>query len=159
MRSRSLAAYAVVAVIVGSTGAACAMPGQGTSRVIATSGVPSVSAAPPNQPPASLGATLEITSSEGKKAAYTVSDFQPATPANAYVVVKGKLYSIDVTAQAEAGTVVVNALDFSARTEDGTHLKAELGMVDNEFLMAELPQGQHLSGRVAFDVPTGKNIT
>ncbi len=152
-------AWAVVTVIIGSTGVACAMPDSSTNRVIATSGVPSLSSAPPSQPPARLGATLEITAPEGRKAAYTVSNLEPATLVSNFKVVKGKLYSIDVTAQAEAGTVLVNPLDFSARTEDGTHLDADLGVVDNQFSLTELPQGQHVSGRVAFDVPAGKGVT
>jgi hypothetical protein len=157
MRSRSLA-WAVVTVIIGSTGVACVMPDKSTSHVIATSGVPNVSAAPPSQPPAALGATLEVTTENGTKAAYTVSSLRPAV-ANEFTQVKGKLYSINVTVQAEAGTVAVNPLYFSGSTEDGTHLDAELGAVDNQLAATDLPQGQKTSGQVAFDVPSGKNIT
>ena len=59
----------------------------------ATSGVPSVSAAPPIPSPVALGATLEVTSQDGKKAAYTVSNLLPAA-ASQFTQVKGTLYSI-----------------------------------------------------------------
>ncbi|MGO8937439.1 MAG: DUF4352 domain-containing protein [Mycobacterium sp.] len=58
-----------------------------------------------------------------------------------------------------AGSVPVSPLYFSASTQDGTHLDADLTAVDNQLAVSDLPQGQHVSGRVAFDVPTGKNIT
>lgn len=124
----------------------------------ATSGVPSVSAAPPIPSPVALGATLEVTSQDGKKAAYTVSNLLPAA-ASQFTQVKGTLYSIDVTVQGIAGSVPVSPLYFSASTQDGTHLDADLTAVDNQLAVSDLPQGQHVSGRVAFDVPTGKNIT
>jgi hypothetical protein len=156
MGSRSLA-WAVVTVIIGSTSTACVMPDSSTNRVLATSGVPSV-AGTPNQAPAALGATIEVSSENGKKAAYTVSNLRPATPPNEFMTVKGTLYSIDVTVQGIAGTVPVNPMYFSASTPDGTHLEADFMAVDNQLSASNLPQGQHVSGRVGFDVPTGKNI-
>jgi Domain of unknown function (DUF1942) len=158
MPSRSLA-WAVVTVIVGLTGVACVMPDKSSNRVLATTGVPSVSAAPPSLQPGAMGDTLEVTTQNGTKAAYTVSNMRPATPANQFTQVKGKLYSIDVTVQGIAGTVFVSPLYFSASTEDRTHLDADLSVVDNQLTVSNLPQAQHVSGRVAFDVPTGKNIT
>jgi hypothetical protein len=156
MRSRSFA-RAVVAVIIGSTGVACAMPDQSSSNVIATSGVPSVSAAPTPQA-AALGATIEVTTQAGTKAAYTISNFRPATPVNAYFPVKGTLYSVDITIQGEAATVPVNPTYFSASTKDATHVDVLFGAVDNQLAVSELPPGQHVSGQVAFDVPTGMTI-
>ncbi len=52
----------------------------------ATSGVPSVSAAPPIPSPVALGATLEVTSQDGKKAAYNVSNLLPAAASQFTVV-------------------------------------------------------------------------
>jgi hypothetical protein len=77
MWSRSFA-WAIVAIFIGSTGVACVMPDKSSSNVIATRGVPSVSAAPTPQA-AALGATVEVTTDLGTKAAYTVSNFRPAS--------------------------------------------------------------------------------
>jgi Domain of unknown function (DUF1942) len=157
MGSRSLA-WAVVTVMVGLTGVACMMPDSSTNKVIATSGVPRVGAGTSNQPPAALGATVEVSTENGTKAAYTVANLRPATPANEFTQIKGTLYSIDVTVQGEAGTVPVNPMYFSASSKDGTHLDVDFAAVDNQLNVSDLPQGQHVSGRIAFDVPTGQNI-
>ena len=99
MRSRSFA-RAVVAAFVDSTGVACVMPDQSSSNVIATSGVPSVSAAPTPQA-AALGATVEATTEQGTKAAYTVANFRPATGVKEFYQAKGALHEVDVTVQAK----------------------------------------------------------
>lgn len=158
MRSRSIAS-AVVAVIIGSTGVACVMPDRSSSNVIATSGVPSVSAAPTPQP-AALGATVEVTTTElHTKAAYTVANFRPASDAKEFYQTKGALYEVDATVQGEAGSVPVNPTYFSASTEDATHVGSVFGATDNQLDVSDLPPGQHVAGEIVFDVPTGKNIT
>jgi hypothetical protein len=157
MRSRSFG-WAVVAIIIGSTGAACVMPDKSTSSVIATSGVPSVSGAPTPQT-AAVGATVEVTTDSGTKAAYTVANFRPASDVKEYYQAKGTLYEVDVTIQGEAGTVPVSPIYFSASTQDGTHIDAALGAVDNDLNVSDLPPNQHVAGQVVFDVPTGTNIT
>jgi hypothetical protein len=134
------------------------MPDSSTNKVIATSGVPSVAGATPTPRPVALGATVEVSTENNTKAAYTVSNLRPATPADEYMRPKGTLYSIDVTIQGIAGSVPVSPIYFSASTQDATHLDAALSMVDNELSVSDLPPGQHISGRVAFDVPTGKSI-
>ena len=55
-----------------------------------------MSAAPSPQA-AALGATIEVTTQGGTNAAYTVSNFRPATPVNAYFPVKGRLHSVDLS--------------------------------------------------------------
>ena len=79
-----------------------------------------------SQPPAALGATIEVSSENGTKAAYTVSNLRPATPANEFTQVKGTLYSIDVTVQGIADTVPVNPTYFSASTKDGAHIDVDI---------------------------------
>jgi Domain of unknown function (DUF1942) len=153
-----------VAVVVGSAVAAC-MPAErvSTNTVIATTGVPSVSAAPTNQPPAAIGDTLDVsgTSITGSatRAAYTVANLQPATVSNSFIPVQGTLFSIDVMIYALEGTVSVNPLDFTARTEDGTNLQAALATVEPQLFSGDLPQGRKVRGKVGFDVPAGMNIT
>jgi hypothetical protein len=134
------------------------MPDQSSSNVIATSGVPSVSAAPTPQP-AALGATVEVTTESGTKAAYTVANFRPATGVKEFYQAKGALYEVDVTVQGEAGSVPVNPTYFSASTEDATHVDSVFGAVDNDLNVSELPPGQHVAGQVVFDVPAAKNVT
>lgn len=152
--SRSIAS-AAISVIVGLTSAACVMPT--SNKVIATSGVPSVAGAQ-SQPHAALGATIEVSDSTGsKKAAYTVADFQSTVPKQ-YTQVNGTLYTINVTVQGVSGTVTVSPTYFSASTKDGTHLDPKLAAVDNELTVSQLPQGQHMTGQIGFDVPTGQAI-
>ena len=135
--------------------------------MIATSGIPSVSTAPPTQAKAILGATIEVTTNTALtaggtltgKAAYTVANLQPATLANEYVPVKGNLYSVTVTVQVETGEVIVHPWYFAARTEDGTNLQSVLGSVDYELPATHVPQGQKVSGQIGFGVPPGKTIT
>lgn len=118
-----------------------------------------MSVASPSQPKAVVGATLEITSDDAR-AAYTVANLTPAWPAGSlHMPVQGKLFSINVIIESESGSVTYNPLYFSARTEDGTNLQAANGIIDDQLLGGHLGPGQKIAGRVAFDVPTGKNIT
>jgi hypothetical protein len=148
-------AFSVAAIVMLSLGAAACVP-RPPGTVIATSGVPSVSAAPPPQQKAAIGATLEVVTDTGT-AAYTVANLQPTAGAD-YWPVKGTLYSVDVTIQTQSGNTTYNVNYFNARTEDGSNLLPEVGSVEPGLPYGDLPQGQKVAGAVAFDVPSGKAI-
>lgn len=96
----------------------------------------------------------------GETTAYRVANLRPISPVkSSYTEVKGTLYAVDVTVQAQTELTVVHPWNFALRTEDGTNLTPELGAVDNELPATDLPQGQKVSGPIAVDVPTGKTIT
>jgi hypothetical protein len=115
-----------------------------------------VSTAPPTQQKAVLGATIEATiESAGADggivtgtAAYTVANLQTITPVHSYTEVKGTLYSVDVTVQAETGVTFVHPWNFVLRIEDGTNLTPDLGAVENGLPVTDLPQGQKVSGAI-----------
>ncbi|VEG39408.1 immunogenic protein MPT63 [Mycolicibacterium flavescens] len=150
-----------------NSGSSSFTPGE----VIATSGVPSVSASPPPQQNAVIGATIrattEVTTIDASgnpsfapgTAAYTVANLQPIAQTNSYTEVTGTLYSVDVTVQTISGVVTVHPWSFALRTSDGTNLTPDLNAVSNGLPATDLPQGQKVSGPIAVDVPPGKSIT
>jgi hypothetical protein len=97
---------------------------------------------------------------DNAKGAYTVTNLTRAWPAGTmHMPVQGNLFSINVIIEAESGSVTYNSLYFSARTEDGSKLGAANGIIDDQLVAGHLNPGQKIAGRVAFDVPPGKNIT
>jgi hypothetical protein len=149
--------WVVIGTIVISTSAACMPLQHATSTVIATSGIPSVSAPPP-APQAVIGSTLQVTTST-TAAAYTVANLRQAVPSNEYVTVQGTLMAVDVIVQTQSGTVPVNVNYFHARTEDGTQFDTfQMAMLPGQLTFGDLPQGQKLRGVVAFDIPPGQTI-
>jgi hypothetical protein len=157
-------------MLVMVAGAGCAsVPNRPESSVIATTGIPPVTTAapPPTAQAAPLGATIQATieslttdgGTTSGTAAYTVDNLRPIAPSHSYTEVKGTLYAVDVTVQAQTGLTVVHPWNFALRTEDGTNLTPDLSAVDNGLPATDLPQGQKVSGPIAVDVPTGKTIS
>ena len=120
---------ALTTALVLASGVACApVPNRADSTVIATTGILAVSTgAPPTEQAAPLGATIQATieslTTEGGTtsgtAAYTVTNLHPIIPSHSYTEVKGTLYAVDVTVQAQTGLTVVHPWNFALRTEDG----------------------------------------
>lgn len=94
------------------------------------------------------------------RAAFTVSNLHPITPAISIPGsdTPGTYYAVDVTVEALAGTIVVHPFNFSFRTEDGTNLDPELSAVTNGLPATDLPQGQKVAGQIAAKVPPGKAV-
>ena len=94
-----------------------------------------MSAAPPIPSPVALGATLAVTSQDGKKAAYNRRNQLPAA-ASQFTQVKGTLYSIDVTVQGITGSVPVSPL-YSVRAPrmELTLMRTSLRSIINSLLV------------------------
>lgn len=149
--------WMVIAAIVISAGAACVPSQHSTSTIIATTGIPTVSAPPP-APQARIGSTLQVTTSTST-AAYTVGNLQPVTSNNEYAPVKGTLMAADVIIQTQSGTAAVNVNYFHARLADGTQIDTDqMAGLTGQLTFGDLPQGQKLRGWIAFDVPPGQTI-
>ncbi len=127
----------------------------------ATSGRPSGQPTPastlPEPPPrVSVGSALVVASRTGE-ARYTVSDIRPVRPVKP-ALVSGVLYGADVTVESMSGVIKVSPAQFSARTAEGRHL-AWSNNVANALPIADVAEGQRLSGPIAFDVPADAAIS
>lgn len=130
--------------------------GAATSPVASPPPPPPPSPAPPEPPPeVALGSALVVASRTGQ-ARYTVSNIRPVKPLNP-ALVTGVLYAADVTVESRSGIIKVTPGQFSARSAEGKHL-AWSNNVANALPIADVAEGQTLSGPIAFDVPPGAQI-
>lgn len=84
---------------------------------------------------------------------YTVSNLQPSSMVIPGYTPQGKLYSADITATSDSGTVTPLVSDFNARAADGQSYRViDTVAVPNGLSPAALNQGQQASGTVYFDV-------
>ena len=111
----------------------------------------------PEPPPrVRLGSALVVASRTGE-ARYTVSNIRPAKPLQP-ALVSGVLFAADVTIESRSGIIKVSPGQFSARTAEGSHL-AWSNNVANALPIADVAEGQRLSGPIAFDVHAGARIS
>jgi len=111
----------------------------------------------PEPPPrVRLGSALVVASRTGE-ARYTVSNIRPAKPLQP-ALVSGVLFAADVTIESRSGIIKVSPGQFSARTAEGSHL-AWSNNVANALPIADVAEGQRLSGPIAFDVPAGARVS
>lgn len=96
-------------------------------------------------------------SSRTGKARYTVSDLRPADPLLP-AAVRGALYVADVTVESTTGVIKIYPAQFTARTAEGLQLPWT-NNVANALPLADVSEGQTLSGPIAFDVPAGAEIS
>ena len=111
---------------------------------------------PPPAPQVDLGSAVEVSSRTGK-ARYTVSDLRPADPLLP-AAVRGALYVADVTVESTTGVIKIYPAQFTARTAEGLQLPWT-NNVANALPLADVSEGQTLSGPIAFDVPAGAEIS
>lgn len=164
-----IAGIAGVALLAGCSvngGGALVAGTSDTATTVGATDASTVPAAPPSRQPVHLGATVEVAvetdmtdgSTVRGRAAFTVSNLRPITPAYGTDDDGGSFYAVDVTIEALSGTIVVHPFNFAVRTEDGTNLNPELSAIKNGLPATDLPEGQKLSGRIAVDVPAGKAV-
>lgn len=150
-----LGIFVVLVVII--IAAAVSGSGDDNGTVVATSGIPSVSAKVGNDSTPPFGASIEVKSGNSKMV-ITVAAPQQGTPGE-FATVTGTLYTSDVTVQCTEGTCSdINPLNFSAATTEGTHTEVSLGAVDNQLSSDTIPAGQKTVGQIGFDVPSGQGI-
>ena len=121
-----------------------------------STGPPPPTELPPPAPQVSLGAAVEVSSRTGT-ARYTVSDLRPADPLLPSAV-RGDLYAADVTVESTTGVIKIYPAQCSARTTEGLQLPWS-NNVANALPLADVSEGQTLSGPIAFDVPPGAVIS
>lgn len=130
--------------------------GAATSTPASAPPAPPPPALPEPPPQVPLGSPLVVASRTGQ-ARYTVSNIRPAKPLNP-ALVSGALFAADVTVESRSGIIKVTPGQFSARTAQGRHL-AWSNNVANALPIADVAEGQTLSGPIAFDVPVGAEIS
>lgn len=117
------------------------------------------STAPPTQQAVAFGTAVDIASTDGSTATYTVDNLRAVPPAAQIVPAKGAMYAVDVTIVAKTGATTYNGFWFVARAVDGSNIAPAVGAVQPSITSGQLPAGQQVAAHVAYDVPQGQTIT
>ncbi|MCV7179155.1 DUF1942 domain-containing protein [Mycolicibacterium sphagni] len=151
--SRVLAGTIAIALITAGCGGSGSPAQQSTSSAAATS------PAPPTQQAVAYGTPVDVASSDGSIATYTVDNLQPVPPDAQIVPAKGTMFAVDVTIVAKTGTTTYNGFWFVARAADGSNIAPAVGAVQPGITSGQLAQSQRIAAHVAYDVPKGQTIT